>query len=489
MTSHSHIVNALPINTTQKMPELHLRLSKITPYYVLEAQTDVARFQSKTRLPIRIQEYLSNDVAKMLLAYFAAGGMTEELFYSIDTDNTTVFKLLQRFCRPRDMASFCKLLGEVRFRGDTDLREFIKTYPAYHQALLLYIVDFRQMHDFLAENNTANMPPCNYKPHGSANIFLNHLAREDVQNFMLRHGAKRYDYLSEFLDTMVAYIGHNYEAYNSTVAFMNRFKSIDSVITPSFHPIETRTSYRNAPRVHNLQSAPILAEDHRKQNPADELLEDDQQSHYEPQSVSDDGENEDAQQLPDHTEEYDQELHDYHWQPADNDGDHLHYADAAPRPKTDPATQVCYKYMKTAQCDDPKCPYLHDRKAAQEKLMSQIKSLHASPLALRRPDNVPPQANYRYNPPDRAHSTTAVYNSGPTGAQSRPNPTRPANTGYHAFQTRPTAQHMPRPQFRPKVQLHGKKHQSRLPEQSTTYLKTSCYVMRHIVILAVLYCI
>ena len=104
MTSHSHIVNALSINTTQKMPELHLRLSKITPYYVLEAQTDVARFQSKTRLPIRIQEYLSNDVAKMLLAYFAAGGMTEELFYSTDTDNTTVFKLLQRFCRPRDMA-------------------------------------------------------------------------------------------------------------------------------------------------------------------------------------------------------------------------------------------------------------------------------------------------------------------------------------------------------------------------------------------------
>ena len=140
------------------------------------------------------------------------------------------------------------------------------------------------------------------------------------------------------------------------------------------------------------------------------------------------------------------------------------------------------------------CPYLQDSKAAQEKLMSQIKSLQASPLALthpalRRPDNVPPQANYRYNPPDRAHSTTAVYNSGPTGAQSRPNPTRPANTGYHAFQTRPTAQHMPRPQFRPKVQLHGKKHQSRLPEQSTTYLKTSCYVMRHIVILAVLYCI
>ena len=110
------------------------------------------------------------------------------------------------------MASFCKLLGEVRFRGDTDLREFIKTYSAYHQALLLHIVDFRQKHEFLAENNTANMPPCNYKPHGSANIFLYHLAREDVQNFMLRHGAKRYDYLSEFLDTMVAYIGQNYEA-------------------------------------------------------------------------------------------------------------------------------------------------------------------------------------------------------------------------------------------------------------------------------------
>ena len=68
------------------------------------------------------------------------------------------------------MASFCKLLGEVRFRGDTDLREFIKTYPAYHQALLLYIADFRQMHEFLAENNTANMPPCNYKPHGSATV-------------------------------------------------------------------------------------------------------------------------------------------------------------------------------------------------------------------------------------------------------------------------------------------------------------------------------
>ena len=38
-------------------------------------------------------------------------------------------------------------------------------------------------------------------------------------------------------------------------------------------------------------------------------------------SLSDDGENDDAQPLPDHTEGYDQELHDYHWQPADNDGE------------------------------------------------------------------------------------------------------------------------------------------------------------------------
>ena len=138
---------------------------------------------------------------------------------------------------------------------------------------------------------------------------------------------------------------------------------------------------------------------------------------------------------------------------------HLHYADAAPRPKTDPATQICYKYMKTKKCDDPKCPYSHNEKLAQEKLRDNIRSLEAS-LALRRPDNVPPQANYRYNPPDRTHSTTAVYNSGPTGAQPRPNPSRPAPTGYRPFQTRPTAQHHPRPQSRPKVQLHGKKHQS-----------------------------
>ena len=82
------------------------------------------------------------------------------------------------------------------------------------------------MHEFLAENNTANTPPCNYKPHGSANIFLSHLAREDVQNFMLRHGAKRYDYLSEFLDTMVAYIGNNYEAYNSPTIFIGKVSVI-----------------------------------------------------------------------------------------------------------------------------------------------------------------------------------------------------------------------------------------------------------------------
>ena len=119
--------------------------------------------------------------------------------------------------------------------------------------------------------------------------------------------------------------------------------------------------------------------------------------------------------------------------------------------------------MNTKKCDDPKCPSSHNEKLAQEKLREKLRSVEAS-LALRRPDNVPPQANYRYNPPDRTHSTSAVYNSGPTGAQSRPNPTRPAATGYRAFQTRPTAQHQPRPQPRPKIQLHGKKHQSRLPE-------------------------
>ena len=93
---------------------------------------------------------------------------------------------------------------------------------------------------------------------------------------------------------MVTYIGQSYEAYNLTVAFMNRFKNIDSIITLSFHPIESRIFYRNASCVHNLQSVPVLVEDRRKQNPAAELLENNQQSYQAAPSGSDDGENEDA---------------------------------------------------------------------------------------------------------------------------------------------------------------------------------------------------
>ena len=107
-----------------------------------------------------------------------------------------------------------------------------------------------------------------------------------------RHLVRLHDYLSQFPDLVVTYIGQSYEAYNSTVAFMNRFKNIDSIITLSFHPIESRIFYRNDPCIHNLQPVPVLIEDRRKQNPAAELLENNQKPYQAAPSGSDDGEHE-----------------------------------------------------------------------------------------------------------------------------------------------------------------------------------------------------
>ena len=125
--------------------------------------------------------------------------------------------MLQRYCRPRDILSFCKLIAFVRFRGSTDLTDFYKSFPAYYQALLLYIREFRLIFEFMSENNAENIPKTNLKEHGLMAIFFRLINPADWRNYLLLFANLKFTTLYKFLDKFLAYAQSNNEQFVKSV--------------------------------------------------------------------------------------------------------------------------------------------------------------------------------------------------------------------------------------------------------------------------------
>jgi len=433
MASHRYITDIQPLTTTQVRPPLTLNLDKITPYSVLEAMTAVTLYQDLHKIPVRIQEFMSSAVSKMLLATYASAGLTREIYFSPATDNSAVFKLLQRFCRPRDVASFCKILGEVRFRGEADIRDFFEDFPRYYQFLLLYITDFRQMYEFCVEHNEKNAPKCNFKPHGICRIFLDKLNPYDVENFYLRFGDQKFKFASEFLDTVTTYATQNSEDCTAAITLMNKYTAIKDSITPSFLP-RRHTFTREATRVHKLRSVP---EDRDSRGRDDDSDEDNRDSEYPDLARDYAKEKVSFAQQRNHVATYDQEPGDY----ENRIQERLQYAEGSPLV----TMKACFNKVKTGTCEVKDCPWSHSERDCREEFERQMKKLSSSPYAsghsMHAP--LPSPEPYRYN-------------------DDRPQSKPPYVPIPHADQARGDDPFPRANRERPKPILYGKRHNSKL---------------------------
>ena len=163
MANPDNIINKQVVSTTQAIPICTYSIDELTAHGIMEFQRLIDHWQQKHGTDIRIQNHVTYRLEEQVLAYYAPE-LNRAKWWSILMTNSKIIKLFQRMIMPRDRLTFNKTLGAVRFPGNYDLRDLIKDFPDYLQSFLLFIKNFKEMHEFLAEDNSKdNIPLPNFK--------------------------------------------------------------------------------------------------------------------------------------------------------------------------------------------------------------------------------------------------------------------------------------------------------------------------------------
>ena len=148
-----YITNKQLVSTTQSIPVCTLSIDELTAPGVMAFQRLIEHWQQKHGTVLRIQNHITYRLEESVLAYYAPE-LNRAKWWSILMTNSKIIKLFQRMIMPRDRITFAKTPGSVRFPGNNDLRDLIKDFPDYLQSFLLFIKNFKEMHEFLAEDNS-----------------------------------------------------------------------------------------------------------------------------------------------------------------------------------------------------------------------------------------------------------------------------------------------------------------------------------------------
>ena len=421
MANPEYIVNPTTITTTRQRPPVDFALTKITVYNVVKYSNDIVSWQNKSGLEFHAREGMSDDVIEILIASNSGPGMdmTREKFYSAETTNTVIFKMLQCYCRPRDILSFCKLIALVRFRGSTNLTGYYKAFPAYYQALLLYIREFRLMFEFMSENNGDNVPKTNFKEHGIMSIFFRLINPPDWKNYLLLYAELKFTTAYQFFDKFLGYAQANNERFVKSVSLQNKYRLESEATTFQYRGNPFNCSRSQPPaRVHEMRTVPALPPLVEHDLPTDDYSRyknylssdpepaapssDQYQRDLEPKTESDSDDEGKPQTLV-FEDQYEQELGDFQYEDQ-QDYAQLCYTNAAPpRPKPPTGSNAykgCFKFRDSGSCPlGTACPWSHDPRVLREDALRDLDRLKNSFALKGNLHYIAPAApaQYRYN--------------------------------------------------------------------------------------------
>lgn len=175
-------------------------LEKLELRAVLKFCNEVQKHQARTGRAIQMACFVADDI-KLDLEAQSEGRISAGSFYSTPTD--VLLMEIQRAIRPSNPASFLDTLKKnTGFRMPKDYSVRPTSLHTFYNALLVYRNDFVFVYNFLAEENSDNVPPLGKTEGGVLHVFVSKIpfrygfkimATKTIQN-------KNYDKLELFLD-------------------------------------------------------------------------------------------------------------------------------------------------------------------------------------------------------------------------------------------------------------------------------------------------
>ena len=286
MANPDYIINKQLVSTTQSIPVCTLSIDELTAPGIMAFQRLIEHWQQKHGTVLRIQNHVTYRLEESVLAYYAPE-LNRAKWWSILMTNSKIIKLFQRMIMPRDRITFAKTLGSVRFSGNNDLRDLIKDFPDYLQSFLLFIKNFKEMHEFLAEDNSKdNIPLPNFKPQGSAHLLWKQANPAQALHYFISRGEKLKEFktIYSLIDDVLLYLTSHRDSYRLVLKFFNMYTPPENVCIAEYR---NRDRYATRPaRLHEIQAQPQLPAI-EEDSSYDQYQEPDQNDQYDQQYAQD----------------------------------------------------------------------------------------------------------------------------------------------------------------------------------------------------------
>lgn len=175
--THQANVNKDKLLYTAVQPSYtHIYLHKLSLRSGWKFLTDVSEYMEKTGLKVLGATLVAPVVVEKLSADY--GHMTREDFYKLD--NNGLYKILQAKLKPKSVVEFYKMM-EVHVKFPELPGSYVPSASSFgplYDALLMYKNEFRELFEFMCEDNADNTPDTRAKDEGLARLFTDKIPDE-----------------------------------------------------------------------------------------------------------------------------------------------------------------------------------------------------------------------------------------------------------------------------------------------------------------------
>lgn len=163
--------NAAIPYTFRDAPEHNIALKTLTPHSVNNFFLSIRRYENQHRIQLKAVACVSDKMMPVIVHHFADQGLTKYNFY--ECSNTKLLAFVQQMVRPKSPAEFYREMdNHLSFDSERMPVPSALTFRSFYMRALTYSEEFREYFDFLAMDNTDNIPAVENKPQGLLQLFL-----------------------------------------------------------------------------------------------------------------------------------------------------------------------------------------------------------------------------------------------------------------------------------------------------------------------------
>ena len=180
----------------------HIFLHKITVRSTFNFLQEISKYQSQHNIELPAATMVPETVKNDIMAKYPSL-IYDRDFYELS--NLKLFRYIQKIIRPEDPMAFqAALIDNISFPLPDTFEPDPVYFTPFYDALLVYRKSFIKCFEYLAEDNTENIPRVDNKNGGLVKIFLSKIPAEYGDRVLQSFPSNKFKTLGEFLDMFYA---------------------------------------------------------------------------------------------------------------------------------------------------------------------------------------------------------------------------------------------------------------------------------------------